>query len=219
MRMARPRSRILIPTLASVLALIGALIVQPVRAQTAQDTIQNFSFHPDPLTVTVGTTVTWTNQDTAPHTSTSDPSSTFKWDTGTLAQGKSGSVTFTQAGTFTYHCSVHPNMHGTIVVQAAGSGSGSGSVPLAAQPVKSIVAKERNNKYIFGPARTTISIGTRVWWLNKSDAPHTVTSTTTGWTFNKKLSTNKVSFVFNKAGTYRYHCIYHAGMVGTIIVK
>lgn len=77
-------------------------------------TIQNFAFSPASLTVKVGDKVTWTNQDSVGHSATADDSS---FDTGVLQQGQSGSVTFSKAGTYTYHCSVHPNMHGTIIVQ------------------------------------------------------------------------------------------------------
>lgn len=77
-------------------------------------TIQNFAFSPATLTVKVGDKVTWTNQDSAGHSATADDGS---FDTGVLAQGKSGSITFSKVGTFTYHCSVHPMMKGTIIVQ------------------------------------------------------------------------------------------------------
>lgn len=76
--------------------------------------IQNFSFSPDTLTVKVGEKVTWTNKDSTGHSATADDGS---FDTGIIAQGQSGSATFSKAGTYTYHCSVHPNMKGTIVVQ------------------------------------------------------------------------------------------------------
>lgn len=76
--------------------------------------IKNFSFTPANLTVKVGQKVTWTNQDNVGHSATADDNS---FDTGVLAQGQSGSVTFSKPGTYTYHCSVHPNMHGTIIVQ------------------------------------------------------------------------------------------------------
>ncbi len=88
------------------------------QAGSAQVTISNFAFGPSTMTVSVGTTVTWMNADTAPHTSTADATSAFQWDTGTINPGAaSGPVQFTQAGTFTYHCNIHPFMHGTIVVQ------------------------------------------------------------------------------------------------------
>ncbi|HXS14682.1 MAG TPA: cupredoxin family copper-binding protein [Candidatus Saccharimonadales bacterium] len=77
-------------------------------------TIQNFAFSPATLTVKVGDKVTWTNQDSAGHSATADDGS---FDTGVLPQGQSGSITFNKAGTYTYHCSVHPMMKGTIIVQ------------------------------------------------------------------------------------------------------
>lgn len=98
-------------------------------AATVQDTIQGFKFNPTPLTITVGDSVTWTNQDTAPHTATSDTPGVF--DTGMLQKGDSKTLTFNQPGTFTYHCSVHPNMHATLIVQAAGSNG----TPLSASPI------------------------------------------------------------------------------------
>jgi plastocyanin len=85
-------------------------------------TIQGFAFHPGAITVSVGDTVTWANHDSADHTATASDGS---FDTGTLGRGQSGSHTFTRAGTFSYVCSIHPNMHGTVVV--AGSSSTSGS--------------------------------------------------------------------------------------------
>jgi plastocyanin len=85
-------------------------------APSTQNTVQisNYSFSPARLTVKVGGTVTWTNQDSMSHSATADDNS---FDTGLLGQGKSGTATFNKAGTYTYHCSVHPYMHGTIIVQ------------------------------------------------------------------------------------------------------
>ncbi len=94
---------------------------QDVGAADVAVNIMNFKFDPTPLTVHVGTTVVWTNQDTAPHTATSDPGSAFMFDTGMLQKGQSGRVTFTTAGTFAYPCTVHPNMHATVTVTAAGA--------------------------------------------------------------------------------------------------
>ena len=93
---------------------------QDVQAADVSVNIMNFKFMPTPLTIPVGTTVVWTNQDTAPHTATSDPGSAFTFDTGMLQKGQSGKVTFNQAGTFTYFCTVHPNMHGTVTVTSCG---------------------------------------------------------------------------------------------------
>ena len=76
--------------------------------------IKDFSFSPASLTVKVGDTVTWTNQDSAGHSATADDGS---FDTGVLSQGESNTVTFSEAGSFPYHCTVHPNMKGTVVVE------------------------------------------------------------------------------------------------------
>jgi plastocyanin len=86
-------------------------------------TIKNFKFGPASSSVRVGDTITWSNQDIAAHTATASDGS---FDTGTINQGKSGSHTFTKAGTFAYICSIHPSMKGTVVVSAAASGSGGG---------------------------------------------------------------------------------------------
>jgi len=76
--------------------------------------IKNFAFGPKTLTVKKGTTIIWTNQDSVGHTATSDDGS---FDTGLLAKGESESVTFDKAGTFTYHCTPHPYMKATIIVE------------------------------------------------------------------------------------------------------
>lgn len=93
-------------------------------AASSSVTIKNFLFNPSSVSVHVGDTVKWTNQDSALHTATANDGS---FDTGTLKQGKSGSHKFTKAGSIAYICSLHPNMKGTVVVAAASGGSGSGS--------------------------------------------------------------------------------------------
>lgn len=76
--------------------------------------IQNFAFNPNSITVPVGTTVTWTNRDSAVHNAISD---TGAFASENLNQGESYSFTFTQAGTYPYTCTIHPQMKGTVVVQ------------------------------------------------------------------------------------------------------
>ncbi|HZV74039.1 MAG TPA: cupredoxin family copper-binding protein [Conexibacter sp.] len=95
-------------------------------------TIAGFAFHPASLTVTAGDTIAWTNEDAAQHTVTADDGS---FDTGRLGRGASGSHTFTTAGTFAYHCAIHPFMKGTVTVVAASSGgSGAGRAGQQASP-------------------------------------------------------------------------------------
>jgi len=76
-------------------------------------TIKGFSFQPDVLKVKVGAKVTWTNDDTVAHTVTADTNS---FASGNLQPAGSFSFTFTRPGTYAYHCSIHPSMHGSVVV-------------------------------------------------------------------------------------------------------
>lgn len=115
--------------LAIVLALLGcgsygspASPVAPPAASQApapaaagnvqQVTIQNFAFSPASITIKKGDTVNWTNQDGPTHTVTGSG-----FDSGRLAPGKSYSFTFSDAGSFSYQCNIHPSMKGTVVVQ------------------------------------------------------------------------------------------------------
>jgi plastocyanin len=78
--------------------------------------IKNFAFDPSTLTVKSGTVVTWINQDGASHAIVSDTGSPAAFSSDSLSSGASYSFTFTQPGTYTYHCSIHPSMKGTIIV-------------------------------------------------------------------------------------------------------
>jgi LPXTG-motif cell wall-anchored protein len=105
-----------------------------IAAASTGVTISDFQFAPGTVTVNVGDTVTWTNNGPTPHSATS---SSGVFDTGIMDAGQSGSHTFTEAGTFAYICTPHPNMHGTVVVQAAaaddGTGDDTGTTPTDSQ--------------------------------------------------------------------------------------
>jgi amicyanin len=75
--------------------------------------IDNFAFAPATLTVPVGSTVTWTNHDEEPHTVVANDGS---FRSPGLDGKATFSFTFTKAGTYDYICSIHPFMHGTVVV-------------------------------------------------------------------------------------------------------
>lgn len=94
------------------------------KAASASVTIADFFFSPASVTVAIGDTVTWHNTGQAPHNATANDGS-FK--TPDLNQGRSASHRFTSAGTFSYICTIHPNMHGTVrVLSSSGGGGGSG---------------------------------------------------------------------------------------------
>lgn len=94
---------------------------QPTAAQTGTTVkvqiVENngqYSFKPATLTIKKGTQVVWTNMSDAPHTVTSD-SNAFN-TTSSLSQNQTFKFTFVTAGTFAYHCNIHPYMKATITV-------------------------------------------------------------------------------------------------------
>jgi plastocyanin len=84
-------------------------------ADAVQVDIKDLAFTPAQITVPVGGTVTWTNDDTVPHTATAKDRSVLQ--SGTLEPGAQFSQTFTTPGTFDYFCEFHANMKGEIIVQ------------------------------------------------------------------------------------------------------
>ena len=93
---------------------------QKTNANTAVNTIasnavqiQGMTFMPSILTVAKGTTVTWTNNDSVSHNVPGDNGGPAS---GTLVHGATYSYTYTTAGTFSYHCSIHPTMVGKVIV-------------------------------------------------------------------------------------------------------
>ena len=95
--------------------LTGAVVSHAVLgAQEATATIDNFTFAPARLTVKIGTTVTWRNEDDIPHVVAAS-SRLFK--SKALDTDDSFSFTFTAPGTYEYFCALHPRMTGAVVVE------------------------------------------------------------------------------------------------------
>ena len=82
-------------------------------AEATAPVISDFAFDPDPISITVGDAVTWTNEDGFAHTVTADDDS---FDSGNLDSGATFEQTFDEAGDFTYHCNIHSQMTGTVSV-------------------------------------------------------------------------------------------------------
>lgn len=74
--------------------------------------MKNMKFFPATIEIKKGATVEWTNDDMTPHTATS-----AQFDSGSLASDKSWKHTFTEAGSFPYGCTFHPDMKGVLVVK------------------------------------------------------------------------------------------------------
>jgi plastocyanin len=85
-----------------------------VNIPNGASTLTTTAFGANPLTISVGTTISWLNDDNTTHTSAADGG---QWSSGNVAPGGRFNFTFGSAGRFTYHCQIHPNMVGTIVVQ------------------------------------------------------------------------------------------------------
>jgi plastocyanin len=101
----------------------GANTGTSVSVVSGSSSLTDTAYQPNPIQVSVGTTVTWTNNDSQPHTVTSgsngQPDNKFNSSPNfnpLLTQGQTFSFTFTQAGDYPYFCMLHPNMVGTVSV-------------------------------------------------------------------------------------------------------
>jgi plastocyanin len=83
-------------------------------ASTVKVVLQNISIQPADVTVAVGGTVTWANQDSVTHNLSDDAGT---WSSGAMAPGQTYSQKFATAGTFPYHCTIHPSMTGQVTVK------------------------------------------------------------------------------------------------------
>jgi plastocyanin len=92
----------------------GSSAATTITIPSGARTLGTSAFVPNPVTVSQGTVVTWSNTDSIVHDMVSD---TGVFDSGLVSANGTVRVTFSTRGTFPYHCSLHPGMVGTIVVQ------------------------------------------------------------------------------------------------------
>ena len=91
------------------------LAAVPTSPQTHTVAIRELKFQPAVLTVKVGDTVEWKNDDIVPHTATSTKPK--KFDSGILPVGSSWKYVVTKRGTYFYNCTLHPNMKAELIVR------------------------------------------------------------------------------------------------------
>lgn len=107
-----------VPLVALIALVVTRAVEGPSPATAASSgkgiVIKNFAFSPKTLTLAPGTRLQVTNADATQHTFTADDGA---FATGVLAGGKHAVVTVNKAGTYRYHCDIHPNMTGTLVVR------------------------------------------------------------------------------------------------------
>ena len=119
--------RIILLMTAAAVVVVGTLLAVSVAGAQKHPTakaqkhptktvlIKNFSFNPAHITIKRGTKVRWINKDTSPHTATANNGRSF--DSGRLGKGQSYTHTFKRAGAQRYHCEIHPDMMGSVVVK------------------------------------------------------------------------------------------------------
>jgi plastocyanin len=78
--------------------------------------ISNFAFEPQQLNITMNTSVIWTNEDNAPHTIVTDKEAPVAISSEPFKKGETFEFNFTTAGSYPYHCGIHPSMTGVILV-------------------------------------------------------------------------------------------------------
>lgn len=111
--MTHPTRRDALRLTAAAAAALPVLVTTAQAATTHTVRITNFTFEPATLTIAVGDSVTWINEDTAPHTATADSGA---FDTGNLGRGASATLTFNGAADYPYFCAVHPRMRANLTV-------------------------------------------------------------------------------------------------------
>ncbi|HWL36250.1 MAG TPA: cupredoxin domain-containing protein [Frankiaceae bacterium] len=194
-------------------------------------TMAGRAFSPSSISVRVGGTITFSNNDDDEHTVTANDRS---FDSGVLNAGGRYTRTFRTAGTFRYFCAIHTDMTGTVTVPSA-SGAVPPPAPAAPRPpaaapapppappvrVAGKPAAVRVNVIDFGytPARATARVGDTVSWVNVGAAPHTVTPSG-GAPFGTSMLAAGATYRWSptKTGTWSYVCAFHPQMTGTLVV-
>lgn len=201
------------PTPAASPAASPAPAPSPVPAPIPELKIDifEFAFIPKDVTVTAGWRVTWTNKDFAPHTAT-ERNDFFH--SGTLNNGQSYSRVFTGAGTFSYYCAIHPYMTATLTVRDPNAPPPSPSPAVSSGPRSIDIVN-----FAFSPQTITVSPGTRITWTNKDMISHTATARDRSFDSGILYNNQAYSKTFDKEGQYEYVCLFHPGMVGTVIVR
>jgi plastocyanin len=206
----------------------------PAPPTTASVQLAGAQFSPTSVTVGVGGTVTWLNNDGTKHTVTADDAS---FDSGTLIAGATFVHTFATAGTYAYGCNFHGNMRGTvIVVGASGTPPPAAAppaapapappAPVAAPPVTPVavppVAGATNESVsiannLFSPSTITVNAGSTVTWANSDTVTHTITADDQSFTSGLLKKATSWSQTFATPGTFTYFCEIHPTMTGTVI--
>lgn len=187
---------------------------------TLQVAIRNFAFSPATISVPVGATVTWTNEDETAHTVTLDDGS---HDSGRLAAAATHAKAFEVAGSYSYHCEIHSSMKGTVIVT---SGT---PIPPPETTTKPTTPEQPSEIKIviqgstFSPSSLTVKKGTTIVWNNSDNVPHTVTTQASVFDSGPLDPGDEFTWVATKLDAVdqaivSYTCKIHPNMRGQITV-
>lgn len=187
----------------------------------------DYSFSPARVNARVGDRLVWANAGLAPHTATANDGS---FNTGIVASGSRATTTLRKAGTFSFYCTIHPGMTGTLVVAEAPPGV---EVPpeeeeVAADAEEPGAAESSTSDgpslaidvvdFAFESSAVVVEVGTRIDWRFVGAAPHTVTDTAGSFDSGILESGATWSYTPTEVGTVEYVCALHPNMVGTLEV-
>jgi plastocyanin len=199
-----------------VTTLVAALCLGPAQIAAAQQSgpsisiavgepanLASWGFAP---TVGVGQVVTWTNVGAQPHTATVQG---MPWDTGIIAPGGTATLVFDTPGLYSYLCTVHPTMVGTISV--------TDSMAVEA-PSIAIVEPDAVDvtSWTYAPS---VQAGQSVTWINIDIQPHTATANDLAWDAGNVQPGTSAAVPFDVPGLYGYFCVPHPWMKGLVEVR
>ena len=203
--------------------------------------VVDYAFRPATLSARAGDTVVWINQGRAPHTATA----TGLFDTGMFRAGEQRTTTLSTAGTFTFRCTVHPEMTGVLRVASAAAGpappaapgiastlsdataTGDSSATTTAPTMPGIPPEEEATAtaaqvsvvdFAFEPAAVRLTTGGTVTWRLTGTAPHTVSAGDGSFDSGLLEPGAIFSHRFDEAGSYQYICAFHPQMTATVEV-
>ena len=184
--------------------------------EPAAVSIVDLTFQPATIEVDAGATVTWTNDDSVPHTVTALADD---FNSGVLMSGDSFSQTFTTPGSYDYFCAIHPSMTGTVVVREPGASGGVEDAPgETTTDVAAVVTEVSVVNVAFAPADIEVPVGTTVDWINEDPFAHTVTARDGAFDSGTMDGGAVFAQTFEEPGTFEYFCAIHPSMTGTVTV-
>ena len=186
-----------------------------IAVATGDVKIIDFDFSPKEMTVTAGATVGFVNAGVAPHTATAKDGS---WDTGMVRAGGRAEITFSTPGTYSYYCTVHPNMVATMLVLGADGAAPPPEAAAAAPAGPSTKVDVNVLADSFDPADVRVAQGGSVTWTIASMSPHIIADEDEAFVSELLQKGESFSFTFDQPGTYTYHDGLTGEMTGTVTV-